>query len=1251
MPAVRDYTFAYEASTADAGITIPMCGYATNDLLIAFAISDTGTPAWVPLSDVSGAASEDAGTPVSDLTDAVSATANDMELTPAVGNAGTGDGYYFGSTQPFNMVRVNVGTAASASWTITWKYWNGSWTTIPGYTDGTTNWTAGTGNRDVTFNPPNDWATTTVVSQNIYWVKAEITAFTSLTTRPLGTQAWVRNWTQLFGRNNTLASICYFKIASSSTSEEDLLMYTATNETYNGSITSIRDINTKTPFGVASIASYSETNADSYASLGNGTITGVAQSFTNTAVVNTIAKVRFYLKKNGTPTGNATAKLYTHSGTLGTSSVPTGTALAVSDAFDVSTLTTTATLSDFVFSNYTNWYSMVASTNYVVSIEYSGGDSSNYVQVGYDNSSPSHGGNYSENTGSWAANSGRDVAFYLQTFAANDSTQAASARFAMPQITTDANNALVLYFNSTSGTAGTPSIIEGPVFSLIAGDGTAESHAVGWGFKATAGSTPNNVYATAAVTGAGVKAVIQVSPPTTGATIIPAYTPQDDCTYIDPIAGVSAYNSNTALAATADTNFGTSLGGFTANDATVAAMADTGINSFHSLGGMTNAATAKTISGAELVLAAANRFNMGTKNLLCHVYAATPAHMQRFSAVSSERGFWMGVRSNTGSGGATTGYKIWQVHGVDAPWDFGFHVPIIVNSGAGNTKATSGTLDTAVIASVGFWNSSIGALTNQQGVGSLWLMDKTVVCGGNSAEPLNVPGIVKTIARGKERQSGILQGAKQMLLLQDIQLGDGGTDPTYLDLDSTATEFPRQYNAATAQVNYNSTDNIIGITYYPGASDTIKHRNSIISSSSRYKWGLHASASTSASYDFSGLIVIGAGIITLNKAITITELTINDYSTLDVSGLTFNLGTILNMPATSDSITTSSSTVISNSSITTTTVTAGNRWASVATADLDMFSGNTFTGSTTSGHAIRLTSTGTVSFSGNTFTSYGPAARSFDASTDVNTTTNIITLDAAHGYNNGEPAYFQDQGGTAPTGLTDGNLYYVRSESSTTITLYDTSAHAIAGGATGQADITATGSGTQYIYSAAAAIYNNSGGAVTINVTNGGSTPSIRNSDGSSTTVNNSVNLTITVIDASTNPVPTAQTAIYRTSDNVELMNEDTETVTAGSFVVGVKYTIVSVGSTDFTAIGAASNTVGVAFTATGVGSGTGTASNGIATATFSYITDTAVYVRVRKSSTGTTKYTPVSTTGTITSTGYSLTVTLTSDTIADPTL
>jgi len=55
-------------------------------------------------------------------------------------------------------------------------------------------------------------------------------------------------------------------------------------------------------------------------------------------------------------------------------------------------------------------------------------------------------------------------------------------------------------------------------------------------------------------------------------------------------------------------------------------------------------------------------------------------------------------------------------------------------------------------------------------------------------------------------------------------------------------------------------------------------------------------------------------------------------------------------------------------------------------------------------------------------------------------------------------------------------------------------------------------------------------------------------------------------------------------------VRDTTTPLVAGNFIVGKSYTIVSIGTTDFTAIGAASNTVGVSFVATGTGTGTGTA-------------------------------------------------------------
>ena len=65
--------------------------------------------------------------------------------------------------------------------------------------------------------------------------------------------------------------------------------------------------------------------------------------------------------------------------------------------------------------------------------------------------------------------------------------------------------------------------------------------------------------------------------------------------------------------------------------------------------------------------------------------------------------------------------------------------------------------------------------------------------------------------------------------------------------------------------------------------------------------------------------------------------------------------------------------------------------------------------------------------------------------------------------------------------------------------------------------------------------------------------------------------------------------------------------ITAGSFVATKQYTIRTVGTTDFTLIGAVANTVGVLFTATGVGSGTGVAIDMAASAAALKTIDTLV--------------------------------------------
>lgn len=159
--------------------------------------------------------------------------------------------------------------------------------------------------------------------------------------------------------------------------------------------------------------SYPDSNQDSTQNLGDGTTTGVGQSFTN-ASAGVISNARFDLSITGSPTGNIRAVLYALSGAIGGGDdVPTGAALAASDDVDVSTLTGTLTVTQF---NFSDNISMSASTDYFIAVEEStsySGDGANHVNVGTDTSSPTHSGNMATESGTWTASSGTDVIFFV----------------------------------------------------------------------------------------------------------------------------------------------------------------------------------------------------------------------------------------------------------------------------------------------------------------------------------------------------------------------------------------------------------------------------------------------------------------------------------------------------------------------------------------------------------------------------------------------------------------------------------------------------------------------------------------------------------------------------------------------------------------------------------------------------------------------------------------------------------------------
>jgi hypothetical protein len=162
--------------------------------------------------------------------------------------------------------------------------------------------------------------------------------------------------------------------------------------------------------------SITPTVMDSYASSNYDTDTntynneGSGMSFTGDG--GTIDAVQFYLRRVGSPTGNLRMYIYAHSGTWGSTGVPTGSPLATSDPVDVSTIGTSMHFEQF---NFPTPFTTSAGVHYFAVFDYTTltEDVSNQIIVGYDSSSPTAGGNLAyKPAGTWLSNPG-DWCFFV----------------------------------------------------------------------------------------------------------------------------------------------------------------------------------------------------------------------------------------------------------------------------------------------------------------------------------------------------------------------------------------------------------------------------------------------------------------------------------------------------------------------------------------------------------------------------------------------------------------------------------------------------------------------------------------------------------------------------------------------------------------------------------------------------------------------------------------------------------------------
>lgn len=147
---------------------------------------------------VEGAVQQDGLVFTEYTTEAQNVTLNDLPLLTS--DPAVGDAWYTGCDNPCRIVITDVDTAGAGTWTITHEYWDGdSFEPLANVDDRTSGFTA-LGQNSTTWDMPSDWAAMTVTGSAVssYWSRARVSAFTSITTQPLGSKQQYENgqwWT------------------------------------------------------------------------------------------------------------------------------------------------------------------------------------------------------------------------------------------------------------------------------------------------------------------------------------------------------------------------------------------------------------------------------------------------------------------------------------------------------------------------------------------------------------------------------------------------------------------------------------------------------------------------------------------------------------------------------------------------------------------------------------------------------------------------------------------------------------------------------------------------------------------------------------------------------------------------------------------------------------------------------------------------------------------------------------------------
>jgi len=490
-------------------------------------------------------------------------------------------------------------------------------------------------------------------------------------------------------------------------------------------------------------------------------------------------------------------------------------------------------------------------------------------------------------------------------------------------VTTQTADALILYFIMQEGT--TPQVLSDPgVMSFDSFDSTGttattSSHqSLAWYIQRATGATPTPGWSSN-ISGVYVRATLAIRNKSGGA--LPAYiddssAPATRLTCGHHIATLNSisFSASGSFAITANVNSKSLTQAAAVNGA------DFGINPYANALYRTAAVVAiGALGGIELVLTGGRDL---TNGLICGSFIAGTPKMGTFGIGTLEQG---GVVVRMAS--AATYWNAYQVAGKNSKPTTEQRVVFAIKAGYNGSQyggaGSGGNANQAAITHVQFLQNC-PLLASAVYMSELHQVFAQIIAGGDANNPVDTDGVADV---GRSFRLPIIQkvGSAGLLSFAPIQIGGG--DAVNFQIDAGSLQFPRRASATLREVQFHGPDNSLGISYAGKSGDVIKHKNSLISSPTPFYWQIHANATNAATWDFTGLSIIG-GNVTLRNVMTFNAMNFTGCPTLDFTGCTVTNSKISQVPSGNDSATMTSAT-LTGCTIDVTGVAAGGRWCSL----------------------------------------------------------------------------------------------------------------------------------------------------------------------------------------------------------------------------------------------------------------------------------------------------------------------------------